>query len=92
MIEKVVTLMWLYLITVNTQREAGVDGTELSQETVITNCLSILSILSLLNHLLLALCSQVSALSLNLSFQSQTSEPERADTCLTPICRRTDVG
>ena len=63
MIEKVVTLMWLYLITVNTQREAGVDGTELSQETVITNCLSILSILSLLDHLLLALCSQVSALS-----------------------------
>ena len=47
--------MWLYLITVNTQREAGgVHGTQLAQQTVITDSFPIL--LALLD-VLLALCN-----------------------------------
>ena len=49
----VLTLMWLYLIAVNTEREAGVHGTQFAQETVITDSLSVL--LAIL-QLLLALC------------------------------------
>ena len=49
-------MLWLYLITVNTQGEAGVHSTEFSEETVITEFLPIL-VVFLARLLRLAVCS-----------------------------------